>query len=216
MDWFRLYHEFATDPKVQSLSEAMQRRLIMLMCLRCSNTLETLQEQDICFALRIDETELATTKAVFIQKKFIDEHWAILQWDKRQKPSDSSTERVRKHREAQKQLQERPCNVTETAQSREDKKREEIKDKPASRTKSPKTAMPENFEVSQRVVAWAAEKGFDRLDEHFDSFVSKAKANGYKYADWDAALMNAIRDDWAKINGKPQRSSGLSSGEKYL
>ena len=25
MDWFRLYHEFATDPKVQSMSEAMQR-----------------------------------------------------------------------------------------------------------------------------------------------------------------------------------------------
>lgn len=125
MDWFRLYHEFATDPKVQSMSEAMQRRLIMLMCLRCSNTLETLQEQDICFALRIDETELATTKALFIQKKFVDEHWAILQWDKRQKPSDSSTERVRKHREAQKQLQEQQCNVTETAQNREEKKREE-------------------------------------------------------------------------------------------
>ena len=125
MDWFRLYHEFATDPKVQSMSEAMQRRLIMLMCLRCSNTLETLQEQDICFALRIDETELAATKALFVQKKFIDEHWAILQWDKRQKPSDSSTERVRKHREAQKQLQEQQCNVTETAQIREEEKRKE-------------------------------------------------------------------------------------------
>ncbi|HVM93468.1 MAG TPA: hypothetical protein VMT67_11685 [Terriglobales bacterium] len=125
MDWFRLYHEFATDPKVQSMSEAMQRRLIMLMCFRCSNTLETLQEQDICFALRIDETQLAETKALFMQKKFIGERWEILQWDKRQKPSDSSTERVRKHREAQKQLQEQACNVTETAQIREEKNREE-------------------------------------------------------------------------------------------
>ncbi|KWA35776.1 hypothetical protein WT41_01625 [Burkholderia territorii] len=129
MDWFRLYHEFATDPKVQSMSEAMQRRLIMLMCLRCSNTLETLQEQDICFALRIDETELAATKALFMQKKFIDERWEILQWDKRQKPSDSSTERVRRHREMQKQLQEQECNVTETAQIREEKKRIDKKDK---------------------------------------------------------------------------------------
>jgi hypothetical protein len=213
MDWFRLYHEFATDPKVQSMSEAMQRRLIMLMCFRCSNTLETLQEQDICFALRIDETQLAETKALFMQKKFIDERWEILQWDKRQKASDSSTERVRKHREAQKQLQEQACNVTETAQSREDKNRED-KSKSATRTKTPKTAMPEGFCVSQRVIDWAAKEGFDRLDEHFKSFVSKAEAKGYTYANWDSALMNAIRDDWAKINDKPAKSS--AGGEKYL
>ncbi|WP_254226305.1 hypothetical protein [Burkholderia multivorans] len=125
MDWFRLYHEFSTDPKVQSMSEAMQRRLVMLMCLRCSNTLETLQEQDICFALRISETKLAETKALFIRKRFIDEGWNILQWDKRQKPSDSSTERVRRHREAKKRADETACNVTETAQRREEEKRVE-------------------------------------------------------------------------------------------
>ena len=42
--WFRMYAEFATDPKVQSMSEAMQRRLTMLLCLRCSDVLATLQE----------------------------------------------------------------------------------------------------------------------------------------------------------------------------
>ena len=31
MDWFRMYAEFATDPKVQMLSEADQRRYIMLL-----------------------------------------------------------------------------------------------------------------------------------------------------------------------------------------
>ena len=35
--WFRFYAEFATDPKVQMLSEQDQRRFIMLLCLRCSN-----------------------------------------------------------------------------------------------------------------------------------------------------------------------------------
>jgi len=129
MDWFRLYHEFSTDPKVQSMSEAMQRRLIMLMCLRCSNTLETLQERDICFAMRIDETQLSETKSLFMQKNFIDEHWSILQWDKRQKPSDSSTERVRRYRDGMKQSLKQPCNVTVTPQIREDKKREDKKNK---------------------------------------------------------------------------------------
>lgn len=123
MEWFRLYQEFATDPKVQSMSEAMQRRLIMLMCLRCSNVLETLQEQDICFALRIDETQLSETKTLFMKKGFMDEDWNLLNWDKRQKPSDSSTSRVQKHRATKKKLLERDCNVTETAQKRVDKKR---------------------------------------------------------------------------------------------
>lgn len=199
-----MYAEFATDPKVQSMPEAMQRRLVMLLCLRCGNVLETLQEQDICFALRIDETQLAETKELFIKKNFMDEGWNLLHWDKRQKPSDSSTERVRRHREQQKQLQEQGCNVTETAQSREEKKREEKSKPRAARTKSPKTAMPDDFGISDRVVAWAAKEGFERLDEHFDSFVRKVEANGYTYANWDSALMNAIRDDWAKINGKPK------------
>ena len=34
------------------MSEAMQRRLVMLLCLRCSNALVTLQDDEIAFALR--------------------------------------------------------------------------------------------------------------------------------------------------------------------
>lgn len=101
MDWLRLYGEFATDPKVQSMSEAMQRRLVMLFCLRCSNTLETLQDDEIAFALRITEAELAETKELFVRKRFInvvDDTWQILAWDTRQYVSDKSAPRVAKHR----------------------------------------------------------------------------------------------------------------------
>ena len=35
--WLRMYAEFAHDPKVQMMLEVMQRRYIMLMCMRCSN-----------------------------------------------------------------------------------------------------------------------------------------------------------------------------------
>lgn len=206
-----MYAEFATDPKVQSMPEAMQRRLMMLMCLRCSNVLETLQVTDICFALRIDETQLAETKALFIAKRFMDDDWNLLNWDKRQKPSDSSTERVRKHREAQKQLQEQECNVTETAQSREEKKREEKSKPRASRSKSRKTAIPENFGISQRVIVWAQENEFEYLDEHLAAFKRKVAANGYTYVDWDSAFMEAIRSDWAKINGRP-KGGGNTTG----
>lgn len=113
--WFRMYSEFATDPKVQSMSEPMQRRLMMLLCLRCSNALATLQDNEIAFALRISDEELAETKALFIQKKFIDEVWGIWNWDKRQYRSDSSTERSRKHRNKIATAMQRPCNVAATA-----------------------------------------------------------------------------------------------------
>src|ERR1044072_8065424 len=116
MEWFRMYSEFASDPKVQSMSEAMQRRLMMLLCLRCSNTLVTLQDDEIAFALRISDEELAETKAVFMRKGFVNEVWEIANWDKRQFVSDSSAPRVAAYRERQKQAKEHACNVTVTPQ----------------------------------------------------------------------------------------------------
>jgi len=119
--WFRLYSEFAHDPKIQMLSEAMQRRYVMLLCLRCSETLETLHETEIAFQLRLSEKDLEETKLLFISKKFIDRQWNLLNWDKRQFVSDSSTERVARHRQKKKQesnadetLQERPSNAIDT------------------------------------------------------------------------------------------------------
>ncbi len=120
MDWFRMYGEFASDPKVQSMTEAMQRRLMMLLCLRCSNTLVTLQDDEIAFALRITDAELTETKALFVRKGFITEAWEIQNWDKRQFVSDSSASRVARHRaKAKEQAEtqvETPCNVTVTPQ----------------------------------------------------------------------------------------------------
>jgi len=131
MDWFRLYAEFATDPKVQMMPEAMQRRLVMLFCLQCSNGIETFHETEretaIAFALRISEDELAETKALFLRKGFINEDWTLRNWSKRQYASDSSTARVRRHREKLKQAAEtgetqekRSSNALEQIQNRTD------------------------------------------------------------------------------------------------
>ena len=87
------------------MAEAMQRRLVMLLCLRCSNTLVTLHDDEVAFQLRIDADELAKTKTLFVSKKFIDERWNLLNWDKRQFKSDTSNARVAKHRALQKEKQ---------------------------------------------------------------------------------------------------------------
>jgi hypothetical protein len=99
----------------------MQRRYVMLLCLRCSEILETLHETEIAFQLRLSTDELEQTKQLFISKNFIDKHWNLLNWDKRQFVSDSSTMRVAKHRSKKKQvsnadetLQKRPSNAIDT------------------------------------------------------------------------------------------------------
>jgi len=83
-----------------------------------------------------------------------------------------------------------------------------LPDKPAKRAPS-KHAMPDDFVVSERVSAWAIAAGYssDRVASNFAKFALWAKAKGATYADWDAALMNAIRDDWA-ARGASSKASG--------
>jgi hypothetical protein len=124
--WFRLYAEFATDPKVQSMSEEMQRRLVMLFCLQCSGDLQKLSDSEIAYFLRVDIETLHETLQLFQDKKFIDENRQICNWNKRQFKSDISTHRVQKHRNKQKVSKSgklvaivektlpKTCNVSET------------------------------------------------------------------------------------------------------
>jgi hypothetical protein len=71
----------------------------------------------------------------------------------------------------------------------------------------PKTQMPKDFAISDRVIAWAEKNEVYNIAAHFDAFVSKARAKGYTYADWDEGFMGAVRDDWAKL-GKGQKNGG--------
>ncbi|MCB1773859.1 MAG: helix-turn-helix domain-containing protein [Gammaproteobacteria bacterium] len=63
-----------------------------------------------------------------------------------------------------------------------------------------KTPLPANFAISDRVHEWAERKGYRHLDEHLEAFRLQALAKGYRYVDWDAALMTAIRNNWAQLN----------------
>jgi len=64
-----------------------------------------------------------------------------------------------------------------------------------------KYPLPENFNLSAEVVAWGTDKGYNRetLESHLEHFKDCARAKDYRYVDWDAALKNAIRSDWAKL-----------------
>ncbi len=128
--WFRFYAEFLHDPKVRVMSEIDQLRLVLLFCLRCNGSV-TLQDKHVTFSLRISDQEWQQTKAVFIESGFIDSANNVLNWDKRQYASDSSVDRVRKHRALHKPVTVTPCNVTVTPpeQNRTEQNRTEQKQK---------------------------------------------------------------------------------------
>jgi hypothetical protein len=63
------------------------------------------------------------------------------------------------------------------------------------------------------VAVWASEKGYGNLQAQLEALVSHAKRNGAKYVDWDEALMNAVRSDWAKVN-KPANGADIFAGAR--
>ena len=186
--WLRLYAEFATDPKVQRLSETDQRRYIMLLCLRCSNGDETLQDADVTFQLRISIEEWLSTKQVLLSKCLITDDNKPTAWSKRQFASDSSTSRVLKHRELAKQ----DCNVSETSQIQIQIQNKDSCASPAKREDAMKSfpkfwdAYPKKKNKGDAEKAWKSVKPADELLTQILDAVEVAKRG----------------DDWRKESGK--------------
>lgn len=95
----------------------------------------------------------------------------------------------------------------------EGRKETRVRAKPAP---APKTPFPPDLSITPELQAWASAHGYtEDLQRHLDHFRDKAIAKGYQYADWQAALRNAIRDDWAGLR-KPTSAAipGHAPGDK--
>jgi len=120
MKWFRMYHDLVDDPKVQKLPGETFKFWINLLCLASrSPERGTIQMQlpDLAFALRMDDQAVHDMLSDLVSRGLVHEmdgSFEIHNWQGRQYDSDSSTERVRKHREDAK----RSGNVTETLHDR--------------------------------------------------------------------------------------------------
>lgn len=216
MDWFRMYGEFATDPKVQMMSEADQRRFVMLLCLRCSNDSVTLHETEIAFQLRISNEEWATSKALFLSKGLIDEDCQPVAWDRRQFVSDSSRERVAAHRAKKKQAR----NVTVTPPDTDTDTEEDLKPPLSPLAESPasapeqkpkrKSRLPEPFNLTGDMRKWAAERTpAVNLVNETEKFVNYWRGSGGTKADWPATWRTwflKAQDDANRRMSGPQRT----------
>ena len=115
LPWFRLYAEFAFDPKIQTISETLQRRYIMLLCLKCHGEIPGLNDIQLSGALRISVDELHKTHDDLLSVGIISDNYDIPKWSERQYRSDSSTSRVAKFRSKKGEtLQKRKCNGSVT------------------------------------------------------------------------------------------------------
>lgn len=101
--WFRFYSEALNDPKVQRLGPDLFKAWVNLMCLAAQNNGEVKSCGEAAFALRLNEqraaaivTELAVAGLL---DKVEDGYYAPHNWKGRQYLSDSSAERVKRHRE---------------------------------------------------------------------------------------------------------------------
>jgi hypothetical protein len=138
MQWFRFYHEFVDDPKIAMMTDSDQLLWVKALCLASANEKNRgvieLSDEEICWKIRITVESWKHAVDKFRAKGMLEhseQGYRIVNWDKRQFKSDSSAERVAKHRAEKKpkkttsknkkqatgvtETQElQPCNVTVT------------------------------------------------------------------------------------------------------
>lgn len=115
LPWFRFYTEALDDPKVQRLPPHLFKTWVNLLCLAAQNNGYLPSLDDIAFRLRLSAQDAEQQISELILAGLLDiteTGRTPHNWSKRQYVSDSSTERVRKHRQKQ---AETACNVSETA-----------------------------------------------------------------------------------------------------
>jgi hypothetical protein len=94
-----MYTDLAFNRKVQQLSEADQRRYVMLLCLHSAGRFEGATAADMAFDLRISRDDMEASLQRLRDARLIEEDGTIHGWGERQFVSDISTERNRKWRE---------------------------------------------------------------------------------------------------------------------
>jgi hypothetical protein len=158
MPWFRMYTDFLNDPKMITLAFEDQRHFIGVLALKGDGTLDNqcapeLLNRIVAQRLWVDYAVIGEVKKRLAAVGLIDDSWQPLAWEKRQMRSDSSTDRVRAHREKTKRsgngnetLPQRSGNGLDT-DTEEDK--EEEKDKGEKTTQTRKRAADSSSTAQQ-------------------------------------------------------------------
>lgn len=233
----RLYHEARNDKKLATLTDKQFRVWFNLLCLAGEQKTRGIIRYDDPYLLAIEVSRgdvalLERTLELLAKLRIVNvgDEIAFVNFDKRQydKPSDTPervTERVRKHRERQRNADETPGNTTE--QNRAEESREDVPptpsegDEPTKPQRSIKTPCPEfdQFSVPDDVFeSIAKEQDLTEADLIAETakMVDHYRSKGERRVDWVATWRNWMRSDFRKPRGSPPtqrngRSNGLPS-----
>lgn len=105
MRWFRLYSEFAIDPKITQLPDFTQLAFVKLLCMKANEFLPA-TDKFISLFLGISEKKWKKEKKILLNNKLIFEKFKpesiakidVTNWRKRQCQSDFSAKRTKKYR----------------------------------------------------------------------------------------------------------------------
>jgi hypothetical protein len=126
--WFRFYDDAVSDPKVQLLPAELFKVWINLLCLANKNNGALPDTKHIAYALHISLEDTIGAVTSLAEHGLLDRHttgpWRPHNWSGRQFKSDSSTERMRRHRDRHR---DRNGNAVVTPPERE-KERETERD----------------------------------------------------------------------------------------
>lgn len=186
--WFRVYDDAINDPKILRLPEAGRWHWIAVLAIASKNDGSLPALDDIALMLR--KSKQATTAILDMLKNagLLDEAEDGLtphNWNGRQFKSDVSTERVKRFRNAKR-------NVSETPPDTEQKQKQILgadAPTPISKSKRASTAMPEGFALDDAMRKFAGDRGFVGVNAErmFERFSNHHRSKGSRFVDWPAA-----------------------------
>ncbi len=216
MQWFRLHNKLLNDPVVQGLSDKQFKVYINLLChaslVDKNGLIGTINETS--FALRETKEIVSSCFMAFqevgllVTSETDSETFHIPQWRKKQYKSDTSTDRVRKHRENKKRFKAvtvtPPDTDTDTDTDNIDK------------TKAKRFAAPSIDECKDYFV----EKGSTHLEaqKFFDYYESNGwKVGKNKMKKWKSSASGWIsrQSNFVQPNKPNQASSNVDDFLNY-
>jgi hypothetical protein len=114
--WFRVYDDVINDPKLLKLPETLRWQWLAMLCVASKNGGKLPSNEDIALMLRVPEAKAAEFVTKLVKAKLIDNvdgAFVPHNWEGRQFKSDTSNDRVRKHRDGKRNVTtKQECNVT--------------------------------------------------------------------------------------------------------
>jgi hypothetical protein len=201
--WWRAHASALDDPKVQLLSGDMFKAWFNVLCIASLHDGALPPNAAIAFALRKSEEATAKILTTLIERGLIDvtdDGMTPHNWSGRQYKSDVSNERVKRHRERQRNGE---CNVTETPSETEaDTEQTKAKALGGAGAQKPKrkTALPKDWQATEEQLAYAADHGSRDPRDTAERFKLHHLSKGTLGADWDLGFQYWCRNE-KKFNG---------------